>query len=86
MIETIDELIEKFKATVAQQDSPEFTAKEHLADLGNMIGQGDMAKADQCIAKINDFWLNTVPWCSDLSRDIEKVLIQYEEFKEALNK
>jgi hypothetical protein len=28
------------------------------------------------------FWLESIPWCSELSRDIEKLIMMYDELRE----
>ena len=32
---------------------------------------------------LRQFWMTSVPWCSGLSRDIEKIIIIHEELVEA---
>jgi hypothetical protein len=34
---------------------------------------------DAVFGELRQFWLDSVPWCSDLSRDVEKIMILYEE-------
>ena len=37
------------------------------------------------IARLNRFWMDSVPWCSRLSKELEKVLIMYSEATEKGN-
>ena len=31
------------------------------------------------IAELEQFWASSVPWCSELSKDIEKIIIMHKE-------
>lgn len=37
-------------------------------------------KAD--FSQLKRFWMESVPWCSELSKQIEKIIILQDEFKE----
>jgi hypothetical protein len=46
---------------------------EHDRTMGNL-------KAD--FSQLKRFWLESVPWCSELSKQLEKIIILHDEFKE----
>ena len=43
------------------------------ANFPHTGGRGDVFQ------DLRQFWLDSVPWCSELSRGLEKIIIMYEE-------
>jgi len=78
----INRLVEKLKQNERSADDIEAKTIRCLGRLSDAIGRGQTGSADQHMDQLRRFWLNAVPWCSELSREIEKILIQYEENKE----
>ena len=37
---------------------------------------------DREFADLNQFWLSSVDWCSELSKQLEKLIIMHEELRE----
>ena len=38
------------------------------------------------LADLKQFWLSSVDWCSELSKQIEKLIIMYEDLRDLTNK
>ena len=49
----------------------------HLERAANSVQ--DVRRLDRHIRSLEDFWLHHVPWCSVLSKDIERIIILYED-------
>ena len=81
-IETIRSLIDRIEATPHDGQGVGSEAHAHLTRLLAGINTGDRLSTTHCIASLHDFWLQRVPWCMPLSKDIEKLLILLEEENE----
>lgn len=42
----------------------------------------DEKSMDREFADLEQFWLSSVDWCSELSKQLEKLIILYEELRE----
>ena len=42
----------------------------------------DETTLDREIADLEQFWLSSVDWCSELSKQLEKLIIMHEELQE----
>jgi hypothetical protein len=73
-------LIEKNQSPL-HGECPIPTVLELLRAVEDGLKAGDPANLEEAIFRLRDHWLNAVAWCSDLSRDIEKILILYDESK-----
>ena len=63
-------------------NSVEFFALTHLRHfLRKMEDSGIVGLPDVVFEELRQFWLESIPWCSELSRDIEKLIIMYEDFR-----
>ena len=49
----------------------------HLERAANSVQ--DARRLDRHIRTLEDYWLHHVPWCSVLSKDIERIIIFYED-------
>jgi len=47
-----------------------------LAAMENAVDPGTLAPR---VAELEQFWLSSVAWCSQLSKDVERILIIYQE-------
>ena len=45
------------------------------------LAAADEDSLAQGLADLKQFWLSSVDWCSDLSKQIEKLIIMYEDLK-----
>jgi hypothetical protein len=62
------------------KDETEARTLSLLRRLFHTIGNSELENdVDDLIMQLRDHWLSRVAWCSGLSRDIEKVLITYED-------
>lgn len=79
LIETISEVIDHLSSTVVEPNSVEAQSLTHLSNLLAAIQNSNQIVTDQCGAQLRNLWLSRVPWCSNLSRSLEKILILYDE-------
>ena len=82
----MDEWIKSLKALIRQldnspsvQNSVEQTSLRLLKAVMAAVEEGDTVRVARRVATLKAFWLESVAWCSQLSKDMEKMLIQYEE-------
>ena len=78
-IKTIRALIERIEATPHDEQSIESQAHDHLAHLLAEMKTENRPAVNRRAAQLHHFWLQNVPWCMPLSKDLEKLLIQLEE-------
>ncbi|NNF99416.1 MAG: hypothetical protein HKM93_08560 [Desulfobacteraceae bacterium] len=50
-----------------------------IDDVLQHVRSDDTQATGRGVESLRQLWLNAVPWCSELSKGIEKVLICYEE-------
>lgn len=73
-------LAEKLKRSGPPPGSVEETTLIILLSIEAKAQMVTCAKdLDECFAELNQFWLNSIDWCSQLSKEIEKLLIIQEE-------
>ena len=58
--------------------SAEAAALVHLRGLSRSLS-GAPHRLESRIAELRRFWLESVPWCSPLSKDLEKLIILCSE-------
>lgn len=66
---------------VAETGRIEAAALGHLRAVARCIS-GAPHRLESRIADLRRFWLESVPWCSPLSKDMEKIIILYSEAAE----
>jgi len=55
----------------------------HLKRILNVMDGSDKDKSvGVLISDLRQFWLDSVPWCSELSKDIEKLIIMVDDLVE----
>jgi hypothetical protein len=73
-------LIDKLEKMIAPDENSEGITLGYLkvlaAALENSKDSGALATG---IADLEQFWVTSVNWCSELSKDIEKIIILYRE-------
>ena len=73
-------LIEKLEKSNPIDGSTEQITSNHLkrllAAMENTEGPRTLAPR---FADLEQFWLSSVAWCSQLSKDVEKIIITYQE-------
>ncbi len=79
LTETIRSLINRIEAAPGDEQSIQTQALDHLSRLLAAVETGNRPAAERRIAQFHHFWLQRVPWCIPLSKDLEKLLIQLEE-------
>lgn len=73
-------LIEKLEKLNPIDESTEQITTSHLKDLLAAMENADYGSTIVArFADLERFWLSSVAWCSQLSRDIEKIIIKYQE-------
>jgi hypothetical protein len=78
----ISALIDSLEKLNSPAGSTEHTAKSHLKRLMAGLDNTEDAKSlEPAFAELEQFWLSSVAWCSQLSKDIEKVIIIFQELR-----
>jgi hypothetical protein len=45
----------------------------------NRLVAADETAFDQVLSDLKQFWLSSIDWCSELSKQVEKLIIMHEE-------
>ena len=74
----VDRLIQKMVApqAVGQADP---TVMQLLRAIRRNLTENNSTALGQNCNTLREYWLGSVAWCSDLSRDIEKILMMFDE-------
>jgi len=78
----VDNLREEIAALIDQLKKSDINASavEHQTILLlNRLVEADETAFDQSLAELKQFWLSSIDWCSELSKQIEKLIIMHEE-------
>lgn len=78
-LKNVRDLMDRLESTALAREGLEARAAAQLDQVLSASRCRDKAGLDPCIAQLRHFWLNGVPWCSELSRALERVLMQYDE-------
>jgi len=54
-------------------------ALAHLKKLMQAVESRNRKQMDMNFMELKGYWLESVPWCSGLSKEIEKLLMIYEQ-------
>jgi len=69
-------LIDKLES----QDAPEGRTEQiTLGHLKGLMAPADSAEIQARFAGLEQFWASSVAWCSELSKDLEKIIIMHRE-------
>ena len=79
LTEAIKNLLAELEPGALDDSSLEARAVVHLQHLQNVLIHSEHTPDEITIAGLKQFWLNQVPWCSQLSRALEKIMILYDE-------
>ena len=80
LIKEIYVLIDKLEKGLFSENSIESLVLSHLKRiLYAARGTGKDKPVGVLIDDLRQFWLDSVPWCSELSKDIEKLVIIYSD-------
>ncbi len=80
LVKEIHELIDKLEKGLFSENSIESLVLSHLKRILYASGESDKDKSiGVLIDDLRQFWLDSVPWCSELSKDIEKLIIMYSD-------
>ena len=73
-------LIERLEMLNSPEGSTEHTTTIHLKRLtADLKNTEDPKTLKTGFAELEQFWLSSVAWCSQLSKEIEKIIIIYQE-------
>ncbi len=78
----IHELGDKLEKGLFSENSIESLVLSHLNRILNVIGGAGAGKdkpVEVLLDDLRQFWLDSVPWCSELSKDIEKLIIMVDD-------
>ena len=79
LLKSISNLMDQIERMPPGPNGIEKQALDYLDHLLEAAGSGERVSMGEHVARLNHFWLTTVPWCSALSQALEKILIQYAE-------
>jgi len=78
----MDELREEIAALLNQLNKSDINGsaveRQTISHLKHLVAADETA-FDQGLADLKQFWLSSVDWCSELSKQIEKLIIMHEE-------
>ena len=78
----MDNLREEIAALIDQLKKSDINASavEHQTILLlNRLVEADETAFDQSLAELKQFWLSSIDWCSELSKQVEKLIIMHED-------
>ena len=78
----IYELIDKLEKGLYSENSIEALVLSHLKRILNVMDGSKDKSVGVLISDLRQFWLDSIPWCSELSKDIEKLIIMVEDLVE----
>ncbi len=78
-------LIQKLENNAFEKETVSVSVQSHLQALLHHMEKNPEGSANQqmqmdaAYIRLRQFWLDAVPWCSELSRDVEKIIILYAD-------
>ncbi len=72
-------LIRELQTAAFKEGSMEAQAVRYLTPLLEHLDSGQFAAEHRSMAQLKNFWLGQVPWCSALSRSLEKIIMLHDE-------
>jgi hypothetical protein len=73
-------LVSKLGRAVTPEGSTEHITLRYLKELAIALEKTDDPRAlESTVADLEHFWVSSVAWCSELSKDIERIIIIYRE-------
>jgi len=80
LIKEIGALIQKLERSNLLVDSTEHITLNHLKKLVTAAENTEGTPAlKRGFADLEQFWASSVDWCSELSKDLEKIIIMHRE-------
>ena len=79
----IGAVIHKLENSMAGEDRIAAFVLTQLKCLLREVESGNIGSNDRVFGNLRQFWLDSVPWCSELSRDVEKIIIMYGDLADA---
>ena len=76
-------LIQELQTAVYKEGGMEAQAVRYLARLSEHLESGQLAAGHESMEQLKIFWLRQVPWCSALSRSLEKIIMLHDEMTRA---
>jgi len=78
-------LIQKLENNAFEKDTASVSVHSQLQALRHHMERdaegspNQQMQMDAAYIRLRQFWLDAVPWCSELSRDVEKIIIMYAD-------
>ena len=76
--EEIVALKNRLEKSVITGSPVERQALDHLS----LLAEADDKALARGLADLEQFWLSSIDWCSELSKQIEKLIIMYEDLRD----
>ena len=81
-ISSMDKLREEIAALLDQLNKSDINGsaieRQTISHLNRLVAADETA-FDQGLADLKQFWLSSIDWCSELSKQVEKLIIMHEE-------
>jgi hypothetical protein len=75
----IASLIDKLERSITPEGSTEKITLSNLKGFAAAKDSDDTSALEARFADLEQFWASSIDWCSELSKDIEKIIILYRE-------
>ena len=72
-------LTEDLQAPPSRENEPVESVLTQLQGLRRALAAQNRADLFSRIAALKQFWLESIPWCSELSRQVERLLVLFDE-------
>lgn len=74
--------ISALKHQLENSDLIDSTIEDRAIVYLDRLMAADQKTLDREFADLKQFWLSSVDWCSELSRQLEKLIIMHEDLRE----
>lgn len=81
-MEDLEKEIAALKGQLENSDIIGNPAARQAIDLLNRLMAADEKRWDREFADLKEFWLSSVDWCSELSKQLEKLIIMHEDMRD----
>lgn len=72
-------LIQELQTAASKEGGMEAQAVRYLMALREHLDSGKLTAEHRSMEELKNFWSGQVPWCSTLSRSLEKIIMLHEE-------
>ena len=81
-MEALRQEIAALKSRLEKSDMNGSPVERQTLHYLNILAVADEKALVQGMADLEQFWLSSIDWCSELSKQIEKLIIVFEDLKD----